>query len=960
MKKIIGITTCISISLIIALTVFSIEITANSDLYRVTIKNQYDAEALSAINIDAILRVKNGYLVLIKQYQKELFIKSNVESEFIADNINRSNLAVDARFSNRDFNEYELIFEEESMRLFKVDPSIAFQSQLLENVVPLIPQKLDIVYKDPPVLDLTKLRDEIDLDSLAQLIREDSLLSYLEELQSFDGRVAGGNSDSRNWIYSKLLEFDCDTVYVDSFVGGVSKGGTVDGNVVAVKTGSLYPHHYIVFGAHFDAVPGSPGVDDNGSGTAGVMEMARILKDVNTKMSFVFVLYDSEEPFPFLRGSWYHAAQMSNREDSVVLMINMDMIGHRANDFYAQIYYGPDDTYAQVWENLADTLSSINLTGFFYNDPMWDEYPYYQYGYDVLRVHESSFSTVYHSYRDSVRFINIEYMAKMVRSTMVTGLYVNETYTFTPGLRFSYPEGIPEILLPGISNSFLMQVEEYGGSSAVPGTGLLHYSVHMETPAYVPMVDLGNNLYEATFPVFSDFTRIIFRLSADEASLGRIFDYDNGQQFKIYCATGKEEVFNHNFDVGGGWSITGDASEGRWEKGIPVPAFMSGYYAQPSYDIDGIGNCYQTDNYGLDSDVDDGHTILTSPAIDLSGSEGTIQYYRWYSNDQGPAPNSDIFVILISNDSGDSWTPIESLGPQTYYSDNWKKVEFWISDFVAPSENIMVRFDVSDLGINSVVEAAIDNVIFTKYTCDILAPFITTTSLPEWTVGIPFETMLEATGGSGDLSWIDRDNDLFETGLGLSNDGILTGSPIVTGDLSFVAQVSDEYDSTDEKSYIFTINPAPIIESVLLPKAYVYTDYSQQLNGSGGTGTLSWSDLNEDLINFNFSLDNTGLISGLYTDTATIEFTASIVDEVGASTEQLFSLVCAFVCGDVNADGDCNVADLTYYVNYIFKQGIPPVYFGSADVDASGALNVADLTLMVNYIFKGGPDPFCE
>jgi len=67
-----------------------------------------------------------------------------------------------------------------------------------------------------------------------------------------------------------------------------------------------------------------------------------------------------------------------------------------------------------------------------------------------------------------------------------------------------------------------------------------------------------------------------------------------------------------------------------------------------------------------------------------------------------------------------------------------------------------------------------------------------------------------------------------------------------------------------------------------------------------------------------------------------------------------------YICGDADNNGEVNVADLVYMVNYIFKAGPPPEILESADVNASGEINVADLVYMVDYVFKGGPPPYCE
>jgi len=69
--------------------------------------------------------------------------------------------------------------------------------------------------------------------------------------------------------------------------------------------------------------------------------------------------------------------------------------------------------------------------------------------------------------------------------------------------------------------------------------------------------------------------------------------------------------------------------------------------------------------------------------------------------------------------------------------------------------------------------------------------------------------------------------------------------------------------------------------------------------------------------------------------------------------------VASWVCGDVNNDGATapNVADLTYLVAFLFRNGPPPPVPTAADCNGQGGdtINVADLTYLVNYLFRSGP-----
>lgn len=64
------------------------------------------------------------------------------------------------------------------------------------------------------------------------------------------------------------------------------------------------------------------------------------------------------------------------------------------------------------------------------------------------------------------------------------------------------------------------------------------------------------------------------------------------------------------------------------------------------------------------------------------------------------------------------------------------------------------------------------------------------------------------------------------------------------------------------------------------------------------------------------------------------------------------------VAGDVNNDGSCNVGDVVYMINLIFKGGPEPIPFWMAgDVNEDGGVNLGDQVYLLNYVFKGGPAP---
>ena len=68
---------------------------------------------------------------------------------------------------------------------------------------------------------------------------------------------------------------------------------------------------------------------------------------------------------------------------------------------------------------------------------------------------------------------------------------------------------------------------------------------------------------------------------------------------------------------------------------------------------------------------------------------------------------------------------------------------------------------------------------------------------------------------------------------------------------------------------------------------------------------------------------------------------------------------CDWVCGDADDNGEINLLDIVFMINYKFKSGPAPEIEQACDVDNNGTFNLLDITSMIDYKFKGGPDPNC-
>lgn len=282
------------------------------------------------------------------------------------------------------------------------------------------------------------------------------------------------------------------------------------------------------------------------------------------------------------------------------------------------------------------------------------------------------------------------------------------------GMAFEYPNGVPNVTEPEQSVSFEFTVVGIAHGEPVPGTGQLHFSINDQEYQIVALTETLPNEYLVELPVLECGDHLDFYLSAEETLIGRMYDPDTESPNMIVVASETIAGFSDNCETDLGWTVSGDASDGQWGRGVPVGG---GDRGDPSDDYDGSGSCYLTDNVDDNSDVDDGTTTLTSPLFEIEGDNAKVRFAIWYSNSTGGSPFIDEMHVYISNNDGGDWTVMTTLGPYQRASGGWYEYSFWVADYVVPSDQMRVRFDVSDLGEATVVEAAMDAFEITDYVC---------------------------------------------------------------------------------------------------------------------------------------------------------------------------------------------------------------------------------------------------
>lgn len=139
----------------------------------------------------------------------------------------------------------------------------------------------------------------------------------------------------------------------------VERGSPVPNMVVEVP-GTSKPAEIIVIGAHYDAFQGTPGADDNASGVAACLHLARLFKNQPQPRTLRFAFFVNEEPPTFWTpdmGSWVYAKKCRVANDNVVAMLSLESIGYYDTKPGSQKYPPPLN---QLYPDTGDFIAFVS------------------------------------------------------------------------------------------------------------------------------------------------------------------------------------------------------------------------------------------------------------------------------------------------------------------------------------------------------------------------------------------------------------------------------------------------------------------------------------------------------------------------------------------------------------------------------------------------------------------------
>jgi hypothetical protein len=287
---------------------------------------------------------------------------------------------------------------------------------------------LDLNFIHPVVIpneEYRRLADMVSADTLGACIRH--LENYGTRHSSSQGVLHAGR-----WLAKRLVGYG----YPDTLLQEIRRDGKVvlaPRNVIATKYGVSKPQYRIVIGGHYDsitygqpvpAVEVAPGADDDASGVAGTMEIARILADVDLDATVQFVLFAGHEQGLYGSLEFVRSLIEEGTPKDKLFFINLDMIGNADTSPWKVRIYTDDNSLplAQLLEGTFDTYTSVEpvLAG----NRLADQTSFQQQGYPAIFVHEADFSLHYHSIEDRFVYLEMDYEAQIVRAVLAMVLHL--------------------------------------------------------------------------------------------------------------------------------------------------------------------------------------------------------------------------------------------------------------------------------------------------------------------------------------------------------------------------------------------------------------------------------------------------------------------------------------------------------------------------------------------------------
>jgi len=248
-----------------------------------------------------------------------------------------------------------------------------------------------------------------------------------------------GLDSAKEYVADQFRSYDYQVAFQE-----YDLSGEVYANIEAELRGTTKPDEIMIVGAHYDSVAGATGANDNGSGVAALLELARTLKEQQHPRTIRFVAFVNEEPPHFQTsnmGSYVYAKRSAKEKENIIAMFSMETIGYYREEPRSQSYPLPFNLFYPNKGNFiafVGNLSSRSLVtqsihifrehatfpsegiaapSFIPGISWSDQWAFWVNGYRAVMVTDTApyRYPFYHTYEDTPDKVNYEKMVYVVK-----------------------------------------------------------------------------------------------------------------------------------------------------------------------------------------------------------------------------------------------------------------------------------------------------------------------------------------------------------------------------------------------------------------------------------------------------------------------------------------------------------------------------------------------------------------
>jgi len=319
------------------------------------------------------------------------------------------------------------------------------------------------------------------IPEMVSLVSAQTIGDTIKALESFQTRFATMPTceAAGTWLRDSFTAFGLDAER-DPFVFG-SGVQYPAANVVATLGGRTAPDQVVIVAGHYDSTSNdasrlAPGADDNASGTAAVVELARVLSRYSFDYTIKFIAFSAEEWG--LYGSRHYAQAAKSAGERIIGVVNLDMVGYtdRLPEDLDLIVNSRSEWLANTFASAAaawapmPTLKVVNAS-LTYSDhsPFWDQ------GYSALcGIEDANPSNPnYHRTYDTFSTLNMDFASAVARASLATIAMLAQPFA-TPA-----PPSAVTVQSQVLGTMFMRATTAYVTWSAVPGAA--SYNVYRTT-----------------------------------------------------------------------------------------------------------------------------------------------------------------------------------------------------------------------------------------------------------------------------------------------------------------------------------------------------------------------------------------------------------------------------------------------------------------------------------------------